>query len=127
MVQQRFSFLLILLMVITPASSAFSHYSSMASALLAQPAFEQSVAVSDLVGDAVTQNADQCHPHSKAKPVCETNASCSFHVCGHGGIIAAFLFLTAHNPYCYEQLGKSVFTSRSFSPAIRPPILPLQA
>jgi hypothetical protein len=121
MTNQRFLFLLILIMVITPVTSAFGYYSSMASQL----SVEQGIAVADMAndtGDAATQNSDQCHQHNKVKTVCHASSSCSLHVCGDVGIIAAFLFLQAYSSYRYGHLEKSIFSSLSFSPDIRPPI-----
>jgi hypothetical protein len=125
MIKKRFSILLILMMVITPVTSAFGYYSGMASQLSAEPSFEQGIAVADMAndtGDAATQNSDQCHQHNKVKTACHANSSCSFHVCGDGGITAAFLFLLAYSSYRYRHLEKSTSSSLSFSPDIRPPI-----
>jgi hypothetical protein len=123
MISQRFSFLLILIMVITPVTSALGYYSSMASQLSAEPSFEQAVAdMANDSEDAATLNSDQCHQHNKVKTACHVTSSCSFHVCGDGGIIAAFLFLQAYSSYRYGHLEKSIFSSLSFSPDIRPPI-----
>jgi hypothetical protein len=125
MKKKRFSILLILMMVITPVTSAFGYYSGIASQLSAEPSFEQNIAVADIMhvtGDAVTQNSDQCHQHNKVKTACHTSSSCSFHVYGDGGIIAAFLFLHAYSSYRFGHTKKSTFGSLSFSPDIRPPI-----
>jgi hypothetical protein len=126
MTSRRFSFLLILIMVITPVTSAFGYYSGMASQLSAEPSFEQVIAVADMAndtgGDAATQNFDQCHQHNKVKTACHANSSCSFHVCGDGGITAAFLFVQDYGSYRYGLTKKSTSSSFSFSPDIRPPI-----
>ena len=125
MTSQRFLFLLILIMVITPVTSAFGYYSGMASQLSAEPSFEQGIAVADMANDkvdAATQNSDQCHQHNKVKTPCHASSSCSFHVCGDGGITAAFLFVQAYGSYRYRLLEKSTSSSFSFSPDIRPPI-----
>jgi hypothetical protein len=108
-------------MVITPVTSVFGYYSSMASQL----SVEQGIAVADMAndtGDAATQNSDQCHQHNKVKTACHVSSSCSFHVSGDGGITAAFLFVQAYSSYRYGHLEKSIFSSLSFSPGIRPPI-----
>jgi len=97
----------------------------MASQLSAEPSFEQGIAVTDMAddtGDAATQNSDQCHQHNKVKTACHANSSCSFHVCGDGGITAAFLFVQAYGSYRYEHTKKSTSSSFSFPPDIRPPI-----
>jgi hypothetical protein len=112
-------------MVMTPVTSAFGYYSGMASQLSVEPSFEQAIAVADRAndtGDAATQNADQCHQHNKVKTACHANSSCSFHVCGDGGITTAFLFVQAFGSYCYGHTKKSISSSCSFSPDIRPPI-----
>ena len=116
------------MMVIMPVTSAFGYYSGMASQLSAEPSFEQGIAVADMAndtGDAATQNSDQCHQHNKVKTDCHASSSCSFHVCGDGGITAAFLFLQAYNSYRYGHSEKSTSRSLSFSPEIRPPITSL--
>ena len=121
MTSQRFSFLLILIMVITPVTSAFGYYSGMASRLFV----EQGTAVADITnntGDAELQNSDQCHQHNKVKTACQANSSCSFHLCGDGGITAAFLFLLDYSSYRYRHTKKSASSSLSFSPDIKPPI-----
>jgi hypothetical protein len=121
MIKKRLSILLILMMVITPVTSAFGYYSGMANQL----SVEQGITVADIAnntGDAATQNSDQCHQHNKVKTACQANSSCSFHLCGDGGITAAFLFVQAYSSYRYGHLEKSIFSSLSFSPGIRPPI-----
>ena len=45
-----------------------------------------------------------------------------FHVCGDGGITAAFLFFQVYGSYRYGHTKKSTLSSFSFSPDIRPPI-----
>ena len=119
MIRQRFALFLILLMVLTPVSSVFAHYSSIANSLVAEQVIVASI---DLTGAMATQNADQCHQHTKVKSVCNTDASCSFHLCGHGVLATSFSFSYAYNPYRYANLAQIVFTSRFFSPAIKPPI-----
>jgi hypothetical protein len=108
-------------MVITPVTSAFGYYLSMASQL----SVEQGIAVADIkniTGDAVTQSSDQCHKHNKIKTACHASSSCGFHVCGDGGITAAFLFVQVYNSHLYEYTKKSTSSSFSFSPDIKPPI-----
>ena len=122
--KQWLSFLLILLMVMTPVSSALVHYSSIANSLLT----EQIVLASmDLISDAAIQNPDQCHQHTKIKSICNTDASCSFHLCGHGVIATIFSFSYAYTSYRYAHLDRLIFTSRNFSPEIKPPIASLLA
>jgi len=97
----------------------------MANQLSAEPSFEQAIAVADMAndsGDAATLDSDQCHQHNKVKTACHVTSSCSFHVCGDVGITAAFLFLQAYSSYHYGHLEKSIFSSLSFSPDLRPPI-----
>ena len=121
MIKKRFSILLILMMVISPVTSAFGYYSGMASQL----SVEQGIAVADMAndtGDAAIQNSDQCHQHNKVKTVCYASSSCSLHVCGDGGITAAFVFPLAYSSYRYGHTKKSASSSLSFAPDIRPPI-----
>ncbi len=119
MTRKRFALFLILLMVLTPVSSVFAHYSSIANSLLTEQVMASSITLTDGV---VNQNIDQCHQHTKIKSICNTDANCSFHLCGHGVIATSFSFLYAYNPYRYENLAQVIFTSRFFSPAIKPPI-----
>jgi hypothetical protein len=119
MLKQRFLLLLILMMVITPVWSALGYYSGMVSSLSADLSFEQAVAVAD------TADADHCLHQDKVKIACHANGSCTFHVCGDGGIVAAFLLTQAYSPYRYEHWQKSVSRSLAVSPEIRPPIYSL--
>jgi hypothetical protein len=116
MIKQRFLLWLILMMVITPVWSALGYYSGMVSSLSAEPSFEQAVAVTD------SADAGHCLHQDKVKIACHANGSCTFHVCGDGGIVAVFLFSQAYSPYRYEHWEKSVSRSLAFSPEIRPPI-----
>ena len=112
-------------MVITPVTSAFGYYSGMASQLSAEPSFEQAIAVADMAndtGDVATQNSEQCHQHNKVKTVCHASSSCSFHLCGDGGVTATFLFVQEYGSYRYGHTKKSTSSSFLFSPDIRPPI-----
>ena len=112
-------------MVVTPVASAFGYYSGMASQLSAESSFTHAVAATDLVNDAglaATQDSDQCHQPHKIRTVCHISSACSFHICGDGGITAAFLFVQEYGSYRYEQAEKPTFSSFSFSPDIKPPI-----
>jgi hypothetical protein len=125
MLRQRFLLLVLLMMVITPVSSAFGYYSSMVSSLSAEPSFEQDIVVTDSVdgtSNAAQHNSDHCLHQDKFKIACHASGSCTFHICGDGGITAIFLFTQAYSSYCYEHLEKSTSRSLSFSPEIRPPI-----
>jgi hypothetical protein len=121
MIRQQFLLLLMLTMVITPVSSAFGYYSSRVNSLSAESSFEQAVVVADST-DAAPQNSDHCLHQDKFKIACHASGSCTFHVCGDGGIAAVFLFTQAYSPYRYEHWEKSVSRSLAFSPEIRPPI-----
>lgn len=121
MLRQRFLLLLMLMMVITPVWSALGYYSDMVSSLSAESYFEQAVAVAD----AATQSSDHCLDQDEFKIACHANGSCSFHVCGDGGIAAVFVFIQAYSPYRYEHWEKSISRSLAFSPEIRPPIYSL--
>ncbi len=129
MTSQRFSFLLILIMVIVPVASAFGYYSAMADQLSAESSFAQDIAVADTAndtGDAATRNSGQCHQHNKAITVCHAHSSCSFHMCGDGGLTAVFLILPAYSSHRYGRTKKSTLNSFLFAPDIRPPIRSLQ-
>jgi len=129
MIRQRFLLLLILMMVITPVWSALGYYSSMVNSLSAEssfePSFEQGIAVTDST-DAAPHNSDHCLHHDKFKITCHTSGSCTFHVCGDGGIATVFLLIQAYSSYRYEHWEKSASRSLSSSPEIRPPINSLQ-
>jgi len=119
MIKQRFLLLLILMMVITPVWSALGYYSSMAGSLSAEPSFKQAVADS---ADTAPQSSEHCLHQDKFKIACHANGSCTFHICGDGGIAAVFSFTQAYSPYRYGHWEKSVSRSLAFSPEIRPPI-----
>jgi hypothetical protein len=125
MIKQRFLLLLILIMAITPVTSALGYYSSMVSSLSAEPSFEpsfdQSITVTDSA-DAAPQNSDHCLHQDKFKIACHASGSCTFHICGDGGIAAVFLFTQAYDSYRYGHLEKPSSRSLSFPPQIRPPI-----
>lgn len=112
------------MMVITPVWSALGYYSGMVNSLSAEPAFEQAVALADSA-DAVAQSSDHCLHQEKIKIACHANGSCSFHVCGDGGIATVFVFIQAYSPYRYEHWEKPISRSLAFSPEIRPPIYSL--
>jgi ABC-type spermidine/putrescine transport system permease subunit II len=113
MTSQRFLFLLILVMLITPVTSVFSHYSSMASQLVTEHDTVHTTAL----------NTDQCQQHNKPKLSCDTNSLCSFSVCGYGNISVAFLlWIQAYSTYRYRQIKKTFLRSLIISPEIKPPI-----
>jgi len=112
-------------MVITPVWSAHGYYSGMASSLSAAPSFEQAIAVTDST-DAAPHNSDHCLHQDKFKITCHASGSCTFHICGDGGIATVFLLTQAYSSYRYEHWEKSAFHSLSSSPEIRPPINSLQ-
>jgi len=105
-------------MAITPVWSALGYYSGSMSALSAEPSFEQAMAVAD----ATPQHADHCLHQDKFKIACHANGSCTFHVCGDGGIATVFAFSQAYSAYRYEHWENSVSRSLAVSPEIRPPI-----
>lgn len=127
MTSQRFSytFILILIMALTPVMSVFGYYSGMASLLYAEPSLEPGITLAEMTNDtkdAASRNSDQCPQHNKVKTACQANSSCSFHLCGYGGITALFVFPEAFSPNRYGHLEKSIFNSLPFSPDLRPPI-----
>ncbi len=114
MTSQRFLFLLVLIMLITPVTSVFSHYSSMASQLLTQHI--------TVVPDSIDE-ADQCPQHHKPKLFCYTNSLCSFSICGYGNITVTFLlWIQAYSVYRYKQKNKIFPRSFAVPPEIKPPI-----
>jgi hypothetical protein len=120
--------LLIFIMVVAPVASVSGYYSGMAGQLSAEPAFTNAFAASGLDNDTVAapRSSDQCHQHHKMGTICHVSSSCSFHLCGDGGITAAFLFVQEYGSLRYEQAEKPAFNSFSFSPDIRPPISSLR-
>jgi hypothetical protein len=100
-------------MVITPVWSALGYYSGSLSA-------ELSLGQNDTVNDA--DDSDHCRHQDEFKAECHASGSCTFHVCGDGGVAAAFVMTQAYSAHRYEHWEKSVSRSLSFSPEIRPPI-----
>jgi len=113
MLRQRFLLFLMLIMVITPVWSALGYYSG---ALPVELSLEQSSSVSE------ADNSDHCRHQDEFKADCHASGSCTFHICGDGGLAAAFVFNQAYSAYRYEHWEKPVSRSLSFSPEIRPPI-----
>jgi hypothetical protein len=119
MTSQRFLFLLILTLFITPMISVFTHYSDMAGSVLA----EHSTVLTDSVDNT---GHDACHQPNKAKLLCTTSSACSFSVCGDGGISTAFLILSlAYGNYRYRQKINTFPRSFAATPEIKPPIYSL--
>ena len=110
------------MMVITPVWSALGYYSGMVNSLSAATSFEQAIAVTDSA-DAAPHNSDHCLHQDKFKITCHASGSCTFHICGDGGIATVFLLTQAYSSYRYEHGEKSAFRSLSSSPEIRPPII----
>lgn len=116
MTSQRFLFLLILIMFITPMMLVFTHYSSMAGQLLA----EHNTVLTDSIDKA---GHDDCHQHNKPKLLCTTSSACSFSICGDGSINTAFLILSlAYGSYRYRQKNNTIPQSFAVAPEIKPPI-----
>lgn len=109
------------MMVITPVWSALGYYPSMANSLSTESSFEQGGTVSD-PANAAPQNSEHCLHQDKFKIACHASGSCSFHVCGDGGVAAVYLLTQAYSVYRYEHWEKSASRSLAFSPEIRPPI-----
>lgn len=125
MTSQRFTFLLMLIMLVTPVTSVFSHYLSMENQLFAK----YTTVITDSVDDAdhaVISNSESCQQHTKSKLSCDTNSLCSFSICGHGNITVAFLlWIQAYSAYRYRQIKKPFLCSLVISPEIKPPIVSL--
>jgi len=124
MFSQRFSFLLMLIMLVTPVMSVFSHYSSMENQLLVKY-----ITVIDSVGDtnnAVMSDSNHCQQHTKFKQSCDVHSLCGFSVCGYGDITTAFLlWIQAYSTYRYRQIKKTFLRSLVIPPEIKPPIYSL--
>lgn len=119
MSSQRFSLLLILIMLVTPVTSAFSYYSTVASFVSSKQVTNIAASLAD---DAVI-NSEPCQQHTQSKLSCDTNSLCSFSICGYGNVIIAFLLLTlAYSAYRYRQLKKLFLRSLFIPPEIKPPI-----
>lgn len=119
MTSQRFSFLLILIMLVTPVTSVFNYYSTVVNQLTS----EQVINIAVGFADDATINSEPCYQHNKSKLSCDTNSLCSFSVCGYGNITVAFLLLTlAYTAHRYRQLKKYFLRSLFIPPEIKPPI-----
>ncbi len=122
MTNQRFSILLIVMMVITPVASAFSHCTAMV-----EPGHfteSQSATVTVLADDAVAsqhQDADQ-HYHQMQSDSCHAGSGCTLHVCGGYGMTqsASTFAVTAAN--CFTIIEHASPESTILSPDIKPPI-----
>lgn len=122
MISQRFTFLLMLIMLVTPVTSVFSHYSSMENQLLAK--YTTVIDSVDDAGNTVMSDSDHCQQHTKFKQPCDTNSLCGFSVCGYGDITTAFLlWIQAYSTYRYRQIKKPFLRSLVIPPEIKPPIL----
>ncbi len=124
MTRQRFSFLLILLMVITPVASAFDHCSGMN--MPGHLSESQNMIIADIVDKASTsshQNTDQGLNQNQSKMHCHISGNCTFHVCGAYGILASTLLRDFIASYSYSSFVSILPYSTAFSPEIRPPIL----
>lgn len=109
MTRRQSLFLLIFIMVVMPVASAFGYYSGIASQLSVESSFTYAVAATNLNNDsglAATHDSDQCHQLHKIRTVCHISSTCSFHICGDGGITADFLFVQEYGSYRYEQTEK---------------------
>lgn len=115
MISQRLTIILILLMAIMPAGSAFSHYSGEASRLLSVT----QIVVADNADISVPDHADHCQP-DKSHPM-----GCSFHVCVDCGITSSFRLPAVHSAGRYGSSEKAASASLLFPPDIRPPIVTL--
>lgn len=124
MFSQRFSFLLMLIMLVTPVMSVFSHYLSMENQLFAKYTTVITDSVDD-AGNAVMSDSEHCQQHTKFKQSCDFHM-CGFSVCGYGDITTAFLlWIQAYSAYRYRQIKKPFLRSLVISPEIKPPIVSL--
>lgn len=119
MINQRFSLLLILIMLVTPVTSVFGYYSTVVNFVSSEPVINTAASLAD---DAVIRS-DLCPQHTKSKLSCDTNSLCSFSVCGYGNITVGFLLLTvAYSVHRYRQIKKLFLRSLVIPPEIKPPI-----
>lgn len=126
MIKQRCSILVILLVVITPVTSAYNHCLSMS--MPAHLATSQVDSVSSLINEASPIN----HPNTAKKIHCRppeklfhNGGSCAFHTCVNCGINAStFTFTTfASNRSANIAFLPAYHMDMAISPEIRPPIL----
>lgn len=139
MTQQRFSFWLILLMVLTPVASVFGHYSNITNFLSSErvpavhsvarhapekilPASMKPLDIADPAEIRAPASTDHCQSHNTSKIFCYAGGSCGSHGCGDGAAAAVFLFTQVDSAYCYRHLENTFARSAVFSPEIKPPI-----
>jgi len=124
MTNQRFSILLIFMMVITPVASAFSHCPGMA---MPSDLSESNISsVAGLADDAATSNhhdSKQENYHNQGDKQCHASGSCTFHVCGSCAITLSSTstnaFIASFN---HQKFEPASLESTPFLPEIRPPI-----
>ena len=124
MKRQRFSVILIFIMVITPVASAFGQCSGIS--LRGHLPESQGLIVAGIVDNSSTSKHQEAGPElyqNQAKMQCHTGGSCTFHICGGCGMAASTLFSNFIASYSYSSFESTLPYSTTFSPEIRPPIL----
>ena len=125
MLRKRFSILIILMMVITPVASAFSHCSGMD--MLGDLSESQRMTVTVVVDNATPLNhKDLVEGQNQADMQCHTSNNCAFHVCGGFGMTSSTSSFNAiAASYSYLTSLYSPLYSTALSAEIKPPILTL--
>jgi len=118
MKNRRFAILLIIMMLITPVASAFSHCAGMSMHGHASENLNLSVAASF----SQLQHF-QDHEQNRSDKLCHASGSCTFHVCGGCGITSSTINSNFYYPAIFSGFEVSSPSSQYFPPAIRPPIL----
>lgn len=120
MTNQRLSVLLIVLMVITPVASAFSHCTAMVEA----GHFSESQGpVVPTDGTVASHHQDGDHAsHNNQSDSCHAGSGCTLHVCGGYAMTssASTFAVTAANRFATVLHASPVSTT--LSPDIKPPI-----
>lgn len=118
MTQQRFSFLLILLMLVTSVTSVMSYYATVVS----QSSSEPIITVTASLADDAASHSNLCSQHNQSDLDCDVNGLCSFFICGYGLIAVAFSLLLFSCSTRYYRKISTFLRSLIVSPEIRPPI-----
>ena len=116
MTNQRLSVLLIVLMVMTPVASAFSH----CAAMLEAGHFPQSQISTVAAVASHHQNTDQ-HNQQMKSDSCHTGTGCTLHVCGGHAMTSSASTFDAAAANRYATVLHTSLESTILSPEIPPP------
>lgn len=121
MTNQRLSVLLIVLMVITPVASAFSH----CTAMLEAGHFSESDTATSVLTDAAVashhQNAGQYNQQVQSDS-CHAGSGCTLHVCGGYGMTSSTSTFAAFAANHFAIVEHPSPGSTILSPDLKPPI-----